>query len=80
MAQGQCRVAGYGVEPGELGVRTYRNGGIAKLRAGVGILLEGLLGMGYNRIVLYLNCVQPQVSSHWWSACSRCTDHRALCP
>lgn len=61
MAQGQCRVAGYGVEPGEMGVRTCRNGKIAKLNAGASILLEGLLGMGCNRIVLEVYCTAPNV-------------------
>lgn len=33
--------------------------------------------MGYNRIVLGLYCVQLQVSSHWGSACTGCTDQGA---
>ena len=64
-AQGPCGVAGHGEGPGLLAVRPCSNGGIAKLGVGAGTLLEGLLGMGCNRIVLGLPCVQPQVSGHW---------------
>lgn len=59
--QEPCGVNGLGEGPGELSVRPCRNGRIAKLGAGAGILLEGLLGMVCNRTVLALHCVQPQV-------------------
>lgn len=51
-----CGVAGLR----ELGVRPCRNG-IAKLGAGAGILLEGLLDMGCHRIVMVLHRVAPSV-------------------
>lgn len=56
-AQGPCGVAGLGEGLEGLGVSPCRNGGIVKLGARAGILLEGLLGMGCNRIVLGLHCV-----------------------
>lgn len=40
---------------------------------------EGLLGVGFNRIVLGLHWVQPQVSGPWWSACADAL-LKGLCP
>lgn len=55
--KGHVGIAGLGEGLEGLGVSPCRNGGIAKLGAHAGMLLEGLLGMGCNTIVLGLHYV-----------------------
>lgn len=59
-AQGPCGVAGLGEGLEGLDVSPCRNGGIAKLGAHAGILLEGLLGMGYNRLCWAYTVCSPK--------------------